>query len=248
MSNSSMSHKKAIESPTIPIVIIIVCLALSFVDMYLLSTALEKLLDFSQSSASLLALFLALVGAGSAFLWGRSEATNKKLKPYLSHNFWIWLLICLVFIAIRIAVVMIDVTEYPDDAMATITSESLMAVLLTILYVGTGLVLHSEARKVFDPERFLEWKDLNAAKSLQNSIARKYAEAERIIIELESFRKYYGSLEKQYVIHKQSLEDAERSTLSTVVKQVLEDNPHLSPQDVEDILQSIIAERKSRIL
>lgn len=64
-----------------------------------------------------------------------------------------------------------------------------------------------------------------------------------MILELEQFHKNYRALKKMYVIRKNSLYDAERTTLSSVVKRLLEDNPQLDPQVVEDILQSVLAGR-----
>lgn len=81
------------------------------------------------------------------------------------------------------------------------------------------------------------------AKKIQHRIAKKYARSESMILELEQFHKNYRALKKMYVIRKNSLYDAERTTLSSVVKRVLEDNPQLDPQVVEDILQSVLAGR-----
>lgn len=219
------------------------CLALSFLDMLLLSTAIERLLDTDQFNASILAFALALVGSVTAFLWGRSQAMHKQRRSWSFYEPWVWITICLIFAAIRAVVIFMDIKEFPDDIFTIISSEVLMAVLLTVLYLGTGLAIRAEARKIFDPLLFSQWRNLKAAKKIQHRIAKKYARAESMILELEQFHKNYRALKKLYVIRKNSLYDAERTTLSSVVKRVLEDNTHLDPQVVEDILQSVLAGR-----
>ncbi len=219
------------------------CLALSFLDMLLLSSAIERLLDTDQFNASILAFALALVGSVTAFLWGRSHAMHRSRRSWSFYEPWVWVTICLIFVAIRAVVIMMDIGEFPDDAVTIISSEVLMAVLLTVLYVGTGLAIRAEARKIFDPTLFSQWRRLKTAKKIQHRIAKKYARAESMILELEQFHKNYRALKKLYVIRKNSLYDAERTTLSSVVKRVLEDNSHLDPQVVEDILQSVLAGR-----
>ena len=219
------------------------CLALSFLDMLLLSTAIERLLDTDQFNASILAFALALVGSVTAFLWGRSQAMHKAKRSWSFYEPWVWITICLIFAAIRAVVIFMDIKEFPDDTFTIISSEVLMAVLLTVLYLGTGLAIRAESRKIFDPLLFSQWRSIKAAKKIQHRIAKKYARAESMILELEQFHKNYRALKKLYVIRKNSLYDAERTTLSSVVKRVLEDNTHLDPQVVEDILQSVLAGR-----
>lgn len=220
-----------------------VCLLLGFLDMFLLSSAIERVMDFNQGAASILAFALALVGSVTAFLWGRSQAMHPGRRSWSFYEPWIWLAICLIFIAIRGVVIYMDIQEYPDNIFTTISSETLMALLLTVLYVGTGLAIRAEARKIFDPTMFSQWRSIRMAKKIQHRIAKKYARAESMILELEQFHKNYRALKKMYVIRKNSLYDAERTTLSSVVKRVLEDNPQLDPQVVEDILQSVLAGR-----
>ncbi len=219
------------------------CLALSFLDMLLLSTAIERLLDTDQFNASILAFALALVGSVTAFLWGRSQAMHKLRRSWSFYEPWVWITICLIFAAIRAVVIFMDIKEFPDDTFTIISSEVLMAVLLTVLYLGTGLAIRAEARKIFDATLFSQWRSIKSAKKIQHRIAKKYAKAESMILELEQFHKNYRALKKLYVIRKNSLYDAERTTLSSVVKRVLEDNTHLDPQVVEDILQSVLAGR-----
>lgn len=244
MSSLLQEEKTAFSTPMAHWWIVVGCLALSFVDMLLLSTALGKLTnDLDQVGASLLAFCLALIGTITAFLWGRSQALHKNTKVWKFYELWVWLAIGIIFIIMRLVVVVADVSEFPEEAFSIISSEALMAVVLSILYIGTGLVVRSESRKIFDPALFSEWRQIGSAKKVQNKIANKFAETERMLIELDSFQKNYHSLDKQYVIRKNALMDAERTTLSTVVKRMLEDNPHLSPQVVDDILQSILNER-----
>ncbi len=238
------AQRTAFETPVVPIVITVIGLLISFIDMLLLSGALEKLLQTDQLNASIYAFFFAMVGTFSAILWGRSKGVNKNKRLYAIPEFWVWLFIGLVFIAIRAVVVYLDVRDFPDEALATISSESMMMVFLTILYTGTGLVVKHEAQKIFDPTMYKEWRNMRAAKGVQNKIADRYSEAERLIVELERFKNNYRSLGRQYVIKKNNLKDAERNTLSTVVKRVLEDNTYLRPRVVADILRSILNERK----
>lgn len=219
------------------------CLLLSFLDMLLLSSAVERLLDTDQFNASILAFALALVGSVTAFLWGRSQAMHPGRRSWSFYEPWVWITICLIFVAIRAVVITMDIQEFPDDIVTIISSEALMALLLTVLYLGTGLAIRAEARKIFDPTLFSQWRRIKTAKKTQHRIAKKYARAESMILELEQFHKNYRALKKLYVIRKNSLYDAERTTLSSVVKRVLEDNAHLDPQVVEDILQSVLAGR-----
>lgn len=235
--------KTAYNVPTAPIVIIAVCLGLSFVDMLLLSSAIEALLDTDQTSASVLALILALVGSGLAFLWGYSQGLSVTRKKWTFFEPWFWLAIGLIFVVIRVIVIIMDIQQFPEDAMSTISSESLMAVLLSVLYLGTGLTLQHEARKLFDPDNYIEWRKLKRGKQIHNRVAKKYAEAQSMIISLDDFQKYFYSVKKQYVIQRNALYDAERATLSSAVKQLLEDNPRLDPQVVEDILQTVLQDR-----
>lgn len=219
------------------------CLLLSFLDMLLLSAAIERLLDTDQFNASILAFALALVGSVTAFLWGRSQAAHPARRSWSFYEPWIWITIALIFVAIRGVVIYMDIQEFPDNVFTIISSEALMALLLTVLYLGTGLAIRAEARKIFDPTMFSQWRSIRMAKKIQHRIAKKYARAESMILELEQFHKNYRALKKMYVIRKNSLYDAERTTLSSVVKRVLEDNPQLDPQVVEDILQSVLAGR-----
>lgn len=219
------------------------CLLLSFLDMLLLSSAVERLLDTDQFNASILAFALALVGSVTAFLWGRSQAMHPGRRSWSFYEPWVWITICLIFVAIRAVVIVMDIQEFPDDMATIISSEALMALLLTVLYLGTGLAIRAEARKIFDPTLFSQWRQIKTAKKIQHRIAKKYARAESMVLELEQFHKNYRALKKLYVIRKNSLYDAERTTLSSVVKRVLEDNSHLDPQVVEDILQSVLAGR-----
>ncbi|QHN42655.1 hypothetical protein GII36_02175 [Candidatus Mycosynbacter amalyticus] len=219
------------------------CLLLSFLDMLLLSAAIERLLDTDQLNASILAFALALVGSVTAFLWGRSQAAHPARRGWSFYEPWIWITIALIFVAIRGVVIYMDIQEYPDNIFTIISSEALMALLLTVLYLGTGLAIRAEARKIFDPTMFSQWRSIRMAKKIQHRIAKKYARAESMILELEQFHKNYRALKKMYIIRKNSLYDAERTTLSSVVKRVLEDNPQLDPQVVEDILQSVLAGR-----
>lgn len=219
------------------------CLLLSFLDMLLLSSAIERMLDTDQLNASILAFALALVGSVTAFLWGRSQALHPKRRSWSFYEPWIWIAICLIFVAIRAVVILLDVQEYPEDVFTTVSSEVLMALVLTVLYIGTGLAIRAEARKIFDPTLFTEWRRIGAAKKVQGRIAKKFAKADSMILELDQFSKNYRSLQKLYIIRKNSLYDAERTTLSSVVKRILEDNPQLDPQVVEDILQSVLAGR-----
>lgn len=219
------------------------CLLLSFLDMLLLSAAVERLLDTDQLNASILAFALALVGSVTAFLWGRSQATHPSRRSWSFYEPWLWITIALIFVAIRGVVIYMDVHEYPDNVFTIVSSEALMALLLTVLYLGTGLAIRAEARKIFDPTMFSQWRSIRMAKKVQHRIAKKYARAESMILELEQFHKNYRALKKMYIIRKNSLYDAERTTLSSVVKRVLEDNPQLDPQVVEDILQSVLAGR-----
>lgn len=219
------------------------CLLLSFLDMLLLSTAIERLLDTDQLNASILAFALALVGSVTAFLWGRSQAAHPQRRSWSFYEPWIWITIALIFVAIRGVVIYMDIQESPDSIFTIVSSEALMALLLTVLYLGTGLAIRAEARKIFDPTMFSQWRSIRMAKKIQHRIAKKYARSESMILELEQFHKNYRALKKMYVIRKNSLYDAERTTLSSVVKRVLEDNPQLDPQVVEDILQSVLAGR-----
>ncbi len=223
--------------------VIAVCLLLGFLDMFLLSGAIERVMDFNQGAASILAFALALVGSVTAFLWGRSQAAHPTRRSWSFYEPWIWITIALIFVAIRAVVIYIDIQEYPENVFTIISSEMLMALLLTVLYLGTGLAIRAEARKIFDPTMFSQWRSIKSAKKTQHRIAKKYARAESMILELEQFHKNYRALKKMYVIRKNSLYDAERTTLSSVVKRLLEDNPQLDPQVVEDVLQSVLAGR-----
>lgn len=229
-------------------VIIGVCILLSIVDMLLLSQAVEALLDVDQGSASITALALTLVGTASAFFWGRAQATHKERRMYAHFEPWIWILIGLLFVAIRIVVVYMGISDTPEDAYAIIAGGALQAFALTILYVAGGLTVRYEASRLYDPNLYLEHRSTQSAKSVQKRIANRYGEAERLLIELENFQKYYDSLQKQYRVRKDSLIDAEHSTLNSVVKRVLEDNARVSPQVVDDILRSLINERKNRLV
>lgn len=245
MKQTTPQVRAAIKSPAGHWVIIVIGLLLSFVDMLLLSGAIENLADVDQVNASILALMIALVGSITALLWGRSIAQHPEKRKWHHIEAWIWASIGVLFIVIRAATMYMDLVDIdPEEVFGIVASESLMAIMLTILYVGTGFILRMEAQKAFDTTRYALWHNIRAAKMLQSKIANKYAESERIIIELESFYKFYGSVNRQYVIRRNSVQDAERATLSTVAKRVLEDNPQLDPQVVDDILQAMLAERK----
>lgn len=244
----------AYDTPTIPWLIIVVCLLFSFVDMLLLSNALERLFDYDQITASLLAFLIALVGNATAFLWGRSQGLHHEKKKWAFYEPWIWLAFGLIFIAIRVIVIYMDIQDYPDDILSIISSEAVMAVLLSVVYAATGLALQLESKKIFDPRNYTEWRAARDRKRQEREyqkkqnraakkVAKKYAEAERMVLELENFDKYYLSIKKQYVIQRNALYDAERTMLSSVEKQLLEDNPRLDPQVVDDILQTVLADR-----
>lgn len=246
MAAASSTGGKFIERPVTSWVIIGACIALGFVDMVILSSAMAELFELASSSASVIALVVSVVGSATALLWGRAEAGDSESRWYKAHEFWIWLAIGVVLIAIRVAAAFINGEGLEDELTQHIMSEVLMATILSILYIGAGMAIRGESRKVFDKERYSEWNEFKEAKGLQNSIAKKYAEAGRIVIELESFHHYYQALDKQYSIRQHALEDAERGTMSHVVKRVLEDNPHLSAQVVDDILQAVVSERANR--
>lgn len=146
--------------------VIAVCLLLGFLDMFLLSGAIERVMDFNQGAASILAFALALVGSVTAFLWGRSQAAHPSRRSWSFYEPWIWITIALIFVAIRGVVIYMDIQEYPENIFTIISSEVLMALLLTVLYIGTGLAIRAEARKIFDPTMFSQWRSLKSAKRL----------------------------------------------------------------------------------
>ena len=242
-----MSNKKSLKFPVASVVYIVVSFLLGLLDMTLLYKIVGPLMGLDNAMAMFVAFLLATIANFTALTWGKANGDNMAEKSINKHSvgsFIAWVFIGIVYLAIRIAgLFLVSRPEGTSDINYWV-GQILTMSILAISYIGTGVLIASSSRTIWDREakdmRRLT-KEFNQA---HDDLAKATADLDQNISILSKYHLNYPSLERQYKKIESAIYRAEDATMSDIVGKVVAAHPEINPREAHNVKDEIMEKRK----
>ena len=239
-----MVKNKEIKSTVGSWILIVISFLLGIYDMINLSDSLGSMTKFSSWELSFVTLLIATIANFCAFLWGKGngeELEKKKLNKKTISGFLGWFAIGLVYLAIRIASLSTHISG--GESMDIILGDVFMMVLLLVMYIGTGLTISTEARKIFDADIVGYKNSKKEFEKIHEEVTEEMSSINEHIGIIENYRENYKNLDVQYEKIKKSIYHAEEAAMAEIVGKMIEANPKISPTSAHRVMDDFLENR-----
>ena len=244
---------KDYEFPVQNVITIIVCFALAVLDMMFLYKALQRVAGTILGSTDqagifmIVAFIIATVANYTAFEWGRQNGkrmAKKTINKYSLGSFAAWAAIGISYFAIRI----IDLIKSIENGETNIVGHIVVMGILAISYIGTGALIQSSERGIFDAELSAIRKAKKRFEKANEDLADSYADLKESIGILKSYDINYKTLDVQYRKCLTSMIRTENATMSVIVGRMLAKHGDINPKLADEILKEVIDARNDKWL
>jgi hypothetical protein len=176
----------------------------------------------------------------SAFLWGYTKGHFRENKKQSKSFKAAWIALGVIYAIIRASIIVSDSPDSIDD----ILGQAIIALFLTISYIGSGTTIQWAASQLFDAD-IANFR--NAQKEFKKSSAlinRNNAALWKMIDDLKKFKKNYEILDKQYDKEYDKIVKNERSVMAQIVGKTIAKNPAINPVNANEVMEEVLKERE----
>ncbi len=246
-----MKEKKNFDFPTIRVVYIVVSFGLAVFDMFMLQ---EKLLDIlpngtTPSFAAITSVIVATMANFIAFTWGQENGkmmAAKVINKKTAGTFATWVTIGCVYALIRLSyIIKHAMMGYkPILDLSGIMGQIAEIILLSISYIGTGILIEESARDIFDADCVACRKAKKKFDRIHADIAAEVSDLQANIGVLKKYGNNYKTLERQKNKIETAIRRAERGAMADIVGKMLTKHKEISPTLANAVMDEVIQDNK----
>lgn len=236
-------HIKNPDFPIIRVVFIIASFSLAILDMMLLYRILPNIFTaIEEYQAMLIAFLLATVANFTALTWGWNNGRRLEKRAVNKRSLgeiFFWIAIGAAYAAIRVMDLLNKMEANPEyDVMGDIVQ----MVILAISYIGTGVLIQSSAREIWDADCVAFRKAKKKFDILHNDIADASADLHESIGILKKYDSNYATLDKQKAEIETAIHKSEEAVMSDIVAVTLKKYPMISPAAANQVKEQVLEE------
>ena len=247
------------DFPVIRVVFIVASFLLAVLDMLFLYGALGRLTAGILGSSDQAGIFmitafvLATVANFTALMWGYENGKRMTRGALNKHSigFFIgWCAIGLGYFAIRAIDLKNTIASTLGSGLgieeANIPGHIIVMGILAVSYIGTGTLIQSSAREIFDARLSALRKAKKKFERANEDLADSYADLKESIGILKNYDINYRTLDVQYRKCYMSMIRTENATMSVIVSNMLAKHNDMNPKLANDILKEVIDARDDK--
>ena len=231
--------RKNPDFPVYRVAFIIVSFLLGLLDMTLLYKVVHQLMGFNNGFSMLVSFIVATIANFTALTWGWGN--GKRLERHSINKrsvgeFFAWFAIGCLYAAIRIINILQNVGN--DDF--NWNGEIIQIVILAISYIGTGVLIQSSAREIWDADCVAFRKSKKRFDELHIDIADATADLQESIGILKNYDSNYRSLDEQKKEIEMAIHKSEEAVMADIVAVTVSNNPMISPIAANKVKEQVL--------
>ena len=232
------NRKKNPNMPVVRIIFIVISFLLAFLDMALLSKSWHRATGQDVATSTFVAFALATAANFIALTWGWGNGRrleNKTINKRSVGEAIAWIIIGIVYIAVRA----IEISKLGADFDKLIIGKVAEMAVLAVSYVGTGILITTSAREIFDADCVAYRLAKKEFEQAHDEIAENDAIIRQAIGVLEQYNLNYEALDSQKEKISSAIKKAERGTMESIAG-IQEVKHNINPVFVNEIIDEVV--------
>lgn len=231
--------RKNPDFPVYRVVFIVVSFLLGLLDMTLLYKVVHQLMRLGNGPSMLVSFIVATIANFTALTWGWGN--GKRLEKHSINKrsigeFFAWFAIGCMYAAIRT----VNIVQNFNTEGFNWTGEIIQIVILAISYIGTGVLIQSSAREIWDADCVSFRKAKRNFDSLHADIADAAADLQESIGILRKYDSNYKSLDDQKKEIEMAIHKSEEAVMADIVAVTVSNNPMISPIAANKVKEQVL--------
>jgi hypothetical protein len=234
-----MESRKDPDFPVHRVVFIVVSFLLGLLDMTLLYRAFHDLTQLNNGMSMIISFIIATIANFTALTWGWENGRHlakRTINKRTVGEFIIWLAIGIMYAVIR-AINIINKLGNPE---LNWMGETIQIVILAISYIGTGVLIQSSAREIWDAECVAFRKARKKFNRLHEDVADASADLHEDIGILKKYNMNYSALEHQKNKIEFAIRKSEKAVMADIVSMTCAKNPMISPVQANKVMEQVL--------